>query len=134
MAYCTTTDIYLEVGTSVGTATEADITSMITRSDEQIVARLRRLGITSLPAADSDLQTASIYFTIAKIKRRQAHELSRPNSLALGSDITFSVSPEKEAAAAEARANEALTAYAEYAGGSGVIVVPNPDDPYLELR
>lgn len=134
MAYCTTTDVYLEAGSSVGTATLVDITAMITRSDKEIVSKLRALGITTPPTSDDDLETASIQYTIAKIKRRQAQELSRPNSLSLGGDISFSVSPEAEAVAAEKKGDIAISQYAEYAGGSGVIIVPNADDPYLDLR
>lgn len=134
MAYCTITDVYLEAGSSVGTATAADITSMIVRSDKEIVSKLRALGITSPPASDDDLETASIQYTIAKIKRRQSHELSRPNSLSLGGDISFSVNPEVEAKAAEMKGDEAVSRYVDYAGGSTVFIVPNPDDPYLDLR
>lgn len=134
MAYCTTTDVYLEAGTAVGTATAADIGNMITRSEEEIESKLRAFGITVLPSSDVDLKTASIQFTIAKIKRRQAQELSRPNSLSLGGDISFSVSPEAEAKAAEDKGNAAVEQYANYAGGSGIIIVPNADDPYLNLR
>jgi hypothetical protein len=134
MAYCTTTDVYLEAGSSVGTVTETDITNMIVRSDKEIKSRLRALGITSYPDSDDDLETASIQLTIAKIKRRQSQELSRPNSLSLGSDISFSVRPEDEAKAAELKASAAITQYADYAGGSPILIVPNPDDPYLDIR
>jgi len=134
MAYCTTTDIYLEAGTALGTVVEIDIINMIVRSDEEITSKLRAVGITDLPESDIDLKTASIQFTIAKIKRRQAEELSRPGSLKLGNDIAFTVNPEAESKAAEAKGYAALDLYANYAGGSGVVIVPNADDPYLELR
>jgi hypothetical protein len=134
MAYCTTDDVYLEAGTSVGTATEANITDMITRSDKEINSKLRSLGITSYPESDDDLETASIFLTVAKIKRRQAHELSRPGSLKLGNDIAFSTAPEAEAKAAEDKAYDAISQYADYAGGSGLYIVPNPDDPWLDVR
>ncbi|MBW2632039.1 MAG: hypothetical protein JRC90_09845 [Deltaproteobacteria bacterium] len=134
MAYCTTDDVYLEAGTATGTAVEADIINMIIRSDEEITSKLRAVGIIDLPESDIDLKTASIQFTIAKIKRRQAEELSRPGSLKLGNDIAFTVNPEAESKAAEAKGYAALDLYANYAGGSGVVIVPNADDPYLELR
>ena len=134
MAYCTTDDVYLEAGTSVGTATEANVTSLIVRSDKEINSRLRALGITSYPESDDDLETASIFLTVAKIKRRQAHELSRPGTLKIGADIAFSVAPEAEAKAAEAKAFAAIAQYADYAGGSGLYIVPNADDPWLDVR
>jgi hypothetical protein len=135
VAYCTTTDVTLETGTSLGTITLVDVGNMITKSDKEIVSFLKReYGITSPPAADDDLQTASVQLTIAKIKRRQAHELSRPNALTLVGDISFSTSPEAEAQAAEKKAFDAIALYAAEAGGDAMQIVPNADDPYLDLR
>ena len=110
MAYCTTTDVYLEAGTSTGTATITDIGNMITRSDEEINDTLALNGL-SAPTSSTLLKTASIALTIAKIKRRQCEELSRPNSLSLGGDISFSVNGESEAQALEARATKAINQY-----------------------
>lgn len=134
MAYCTTDDVYLEAGTSLGTITETNLSDLIDKSDKKINSRLRALGITSYPESDDDLEEASVQYTVAKIKRRQAEELSRPGSLKLGSDIAFTVAPEAEAKAAEAAAEKAVSQYAEYAGGSSVVIVPYADDPYLEYR
>lgn len=136
MAYCTLADVYLEAGTSVGTATDDDVTNMIIRSDEEIVAILIAKNVSSIPLINTNLKTASIQFTIAKIKRRQAEELSRPGTLSIGNDISFSVNPEKEAQAAEAKANAAIsrfiaTAESEY---TGIGIIQNPDDPFLDLR
>lgn len=124
MAFCTYVDVQLEAGTATGTATTADITSMITRSDEEINDILTQKGLTP-PASATQLKTASICFTIAKIKRRQAHELSRPGSLSLGGDISFGASPEAEASAMESKARVAIDQYVAYAGGSGVAIVRN---------
>ena len=110
MAYCTTTDVYLEAGTSTGTATVTDIGNMIARSDEEINDTLALNGL-SAPTSSTLLKTASIALTIAKIKRRQCEELSRPNSLSLGGDISFSVNGESEAQALEARATKAINQY-----------------------
>jgi len=110
MAYCTTTDIYLEAGTSLGTIQINDITSMITRSDAEIADILTIKGV-SAPSSSSLLKTASIALTIAKIKRRQSQELSRTNSASVGGDISYSVSPEAEAAAYEAKAKIAIDQY-----------------------
>lgn len=110
MAYCTVTDVTLEAGTGWGTAVSADITNMITRSDEEINDILALSGL-SAPTSSSLLKTASIALTIAKIKRRQCEELSRPNSLSLGGDISFSVNGETEAQALEARATKAINQY-----------------------
>jgi hypothetical protein len=109
MAYCTYTDVQLESGTSVGSLTTANITSLIARSDEEITDILLRKGITA-PASSTQLKTASIYMTIAKIKRRQSHELSRPNSLSLPG-ISFGTSPEAEALEYEKKANVAIALY-----------------------
>ena len=134
MAYCTYTDITDEIGTGLGTATETIINRRILKSDERIVSTLLEMGVDVAPASDSRLRDASIYLTCAWLKRRQSHELSRPNSLSLGGDISFSTSPESEAAAYEKRGIEMITQYANYTGDSGVIIVPNADDPYLEMR
>jgi uncharacterized membrane protein len=110
MAYCTTTDVYLEAGTSLGTIQINDITSMITRSDAEIADILTVKGVTA-PSSSTLLKTASIALTIAKIKRRQSQELSRTNSASVGGDISYSVSPEAEAAAYEAKAKIAIDQY-----------------------
>jgi hypothetical protein len=121
MAYCTTTDVYLEAGTAVGTVTITDIGNMITRSDAEITDILTQKGL-SAPASATQLKTSSICLNIAKIKRRQAHELSRPNSLNLGGDISFSTSVEEEAKALEKKAADAIDQYIGYANGSGIRV------------
>ena len=116
MAYSTVTDITLEAGTAWGTAVSADITNLIARSDEEINAILTIAGL-SAPTSSALLKTASICSTIAKLKRRQLEELSRPNSLSLGGDITFSVAGESEAAAYEAKANAAIRQYVQSVTG-----------------
>lgn len=125
MAYCTTADVYLETGTSLGTITGTDVTGMITRSDEEIVTILANQGITSPPVSDNNLKTASIQLTIAKIKRRQSHELSRPNGLSLGGDLSFSVNTEAEAQAAEAKGRAAIADYITSTTGTGLLIVRN---------
>lgn len=124
MAYCTYTDVQLETGTSLGTITTGDITNMIARSDEEIADMLTEKGLTA-PASASQLKTASIYLTCAKVKRRQAHELTRPENLSLGGDISFRVNPETEAKSYEDKARVAISQYVKYAGGSGVVIVRN---------
>lgn len=121
MAYCTYTDVQLEAGTATGTATTTDITNLIARSDEEIGDILVTYGLT-VPASSTILKTASICLTIAKLKRRQAHELSRPGSLNLGGDISFSTAPETEAAAYEKKANAAIDQYIAAAAGTGIRV------------
>jgi hypothetical protein len=124
MAYCTYSDIQLEAGTSLGTITTGDITSLISRSDEEIVDMLLEKGL-SAPASASQLKTASICLTCAKVKRRQAHELTRPENLSLGGDLSFRVNPETEAKSYEDKARAAISQYVKYAGGSGVVIVRN---------
>lgn len=116
MAYCTYTDVQLEAGTATGTATTTDITNLIVRSDEEIVDALTLDGV-SAPTTSTILKTASICLTIAKLKRRQAHELSRPGSLNLGGDISFSTSPETEAKAYEDKAKYAIAQYVSTVNG-----------------
>jgi len=124
MAYCTFLDVQLEAGKATGTATAGDIIALITRSDEEITDTLTERGLTA-PASDNRLKTASICLTIAKIKRRQAHELSRPNSLSLGGDISFSTSPEAEIKALEDRAMKAINQYVTYKGGRAGLIKVN---------
>ena len=116
MAYCTYTDVYLETGDNVGTATDANVTAMITRSDEEIDDILTENGIAIPSTTPSSLKTASICFTIAKIKRRQSHELSRPESLNLGGDISFSVKSEQEALDYLKQGNAAVMKYINQQG------------------
>jgi hypothetical protein len=118
MAFSTYDEVQLEAGTACGTLTTANITSLITRSDEEITDILALKGVTA-PASSSLLKTASIALTIAKIKLRQAHELSRPNSISLGGDISFSTSPEAEIKALEDKAAVAIDQYVAYVNGSG---------------
>lgn len=121
MAFCTYDEVQLEAGTACGTATTANITSLIARSDAEITDILTQKGVTA-PASATQLKTASIYLTIAKIKRRQAHELSRPNSLSIGGDVSFSVSPESEILALEERAMKAINQYVAAVNGTGIRV------------
>jgi len=116
MAYCTYTDVQLEAGTATGTATTTDITNLITRSDEEIADALTLEGVTA-PSSSTILKTASICLTIAKLKRRQAHELSRPGSLNLSDDISFSTAPEAEAKAYEDKARYAIAQYVNTVNG-----------------
>jgi hypothetical protein len=109
MAYCTYTDVQLEAGTSLGTLTTANITDLITESDAEINDQLLLRGLAA-PSSSTTLKRASKYLTIAKIKRRQAHELSRPNSLGLGS-ISFGTSPEAEAMEYERKAAVEIKTY-----------------------
>jgi hypothetical protein len=125
MAYCIYTDITDEIGTALGTATEEIVVRRILKSDEQIVATLLEKGITTPPTTDTRLRDASIFLTCAWLKRRQAHELSRPGSLSIPGDISFGVSPEAEALSYEGKAQVAIDRYIKYAGGSGVAIVRN---------
>ena len=58
MAYCTATDVYLRTGTSLGTITEANITSMIAESDAEIVSYLTAKGHAA-PTSSNALKSAS---------------------------------------------------------------------------
>ena len=82
---------------------------MIPRSDEETPDILTLKGV-SVPSSSSLLKTASICLTIAKIKRRQAHELSRTNSSSLPG-LSYGVSVDTEIAALEAKAKTAIDQY-----------------------
>jgi len=118
MAYCTIAEVKLETGASLGTITDADITARILQSDKEIAGKLRKKNLVAPSVATDDLKTASIHLTVAWVKRRQSHELSRPGSLSLGGDISFSTQPETEAVSEEAKANEAIEAYIASVGAS----------------
>lgn len=121
MAYSTYTDVLLETGTSIGTATTADVTSMITRSDEEIDDILTQNSVAIPSTTPSTLKTASIKFTIAKIKRRQSHELSRPESLSLGGGkISFSAKCEQEALDYLKEGKAAIDQYIASVNGQGI--------------
>jgi hypothetical protein len=116
MAYCTYTDVLLETGDNIGTATVANVTAMITRSDEEIDDILTENNIPIPSTTPTALKSASICFTIARIKRRQSHELSRPESLNLGGDISFSVKSEQEALDYLKQGNAAVMKYINQQG------------------
>lgn len=134
MAYCTADDVYLRTGTSLGTITEANITSMITESDATIVSYLTAKGYTA-PSSDNALKSASIYLTMVTIIDRLSIELSRPSSLTLERDLSFSVS-QTEATRFTAAAYAAIESYIASANSSYtyICITPNADDPYLDLR
>lgn len=115
MPYCTYSDVQLEAGTALGTATTAHITDLIAVVDGEI-NDLLALKDLDPPTSSTYLKRASVYLTIARIKRRQAEELSRPNSLSLGGDISFSASPEAEAKAYEDKAAIEIERYVTSTG------------------
>lgn len=139
MAYCTINDVYLEAGSSVGEATDADVAALIDKSDKEINGWLTSIYGVVIPVSDDNLSQASVYLTIAKLINRMSIELSRPNSLNLGGDISFSVNSLAEVKALEEKAKASAKLYADEAdivsgSSTGIIIVPNPDDPYLDIR
>lgn len=134
MTYCTADDVYLRTGTSLGTITEANITSMIAESDATIVSYLTAKGYTA-PTADNALKSASVYLTMVMIIDRLSIELSRPESLTLTGDLSFSVDP-SEAKRFTAAAYSAMDMYIATANTSNTLIciTQNADDPYLDLR
>lgn len=134
MAYCTADDVYLRTGTSLGTLTEANITSLIAESDAEIVSYLTAKGYTA-PASDNALKNASIKLTMVKIIDRLSMELSRPGSLTLTGDLSFSVDT-TEARRFTAEAYASIETYIATASSSNtyICITPNADDPYLDLR
>ena len=134
MAYCTATDVYLRTGTSLGTITEANITSMIAESDAEIVSYLTAKGYTA-PTSSNALKSASVYLTMVMIIDRLSIELSRPESLTLVGDITFSVDP-SEAKRFTAAAYSAMDSYIATVNTSNtyICITPNADDVYLDMR
>ena len=121
MAYCIYTDVQLKAGTACGTATTSDITNLIVESDAEIVDTLTQEGVTA-PTSDNRLKRASVYLTWAALKRRQAHELSRSNSIGLNDGTSFSTSPEAEAANLEKKAHDEILLYVSHVNGTGIRV------------
>ena len=134
MSYSILADIYLETGMSLGSITEDDVTNMIVRSDEDIVAYLSAKGYPA-PTANNNLKTASINFTKVRIIDRLSIELARPSTLTLTGDLSFSVS-QTEAKRFTASAYAAIESYIASANSSFtyICITPNADDPYLDLR
>lgn len=134
MAYCTADDVYLQTGTSLGTITEADITNMIVVADRQIVTYLTAKGYTA-PSSANALTDASIALTKVLIIDRLSIELSRPESLTLVGDISFSVSS-SEAKRFTSEAYSAMDSYIATVNTSNtyICITPNADDVYLEMR
>ena len=134
MAYCTATDVYLRTGTSLGTITEANITSMIAESDAEIVSYLTAKGYPA-PTSSNALKSASVYLTMVMIIDRLSIELSRPESLTLVGDISFSVDP-SEAKRFTTAAYSAMDTYIATVNTSNtyICITPNADDVYLDMR
>lgn len=134
MAYCTATDVYLRTGTSLGTITEANITSMIAESDAEIVSYLTAKGYAA-PTSSNALKSASVYLTMVMIIDRLSIELSRPGSLTLVGDISFTVDA-SEAKRFTTAAYSAMDTYIATVNTSNtyICITPNADDVYLEMR
>ena len=107
--YCTAEDVILITGTT----TAADIiTAQIEVADREIDTRIRAAGL--VPPTDTTpdlLRDASANLTAALIINRGRIELSRPPSLSLGGDISFSTSPDTEITRHETRAYQYLAAW-----------------------
>jgi len=134
LAYCVAADVYLRTGTSLGTITEANITSFIAEADADIVTYLTAKGYPA-PTVSNSLKSASIKLTMVMIVDRLSIELARPASQTLVGDISFSVSP-AEAKRFTSEAYSAMDSYIASANSTNtyISITPNADDPYLTMR
>jgi len=131
VAYCTPANVKVYVGTTV---TDADLTEMIADADRDILAFFTNLGL----AVDTDTaKSASILLTRAAVAQRFYLTGENPTSYSSG-DYSQSGAADQLALARDLT-KEAMKVLDEYAGfvsgsSSGIIIVPNADDPYLEFR
>ena len=131
MAYCTAADVKVYVGTTVS---DADLTAMIADADRDILSFFTKQGV----AVDSDTaKTASILLTRAAVAERFYLTGENPTSYSSG-DYTQSGAADQLALSKKLSADalKILDEYVGFASGasSGVIIVPNADDVYLEMR
>jgi hypothetical protein len=131
VAYCTAADVKVYVGTTV---LDADLTAMIADADRDILSFFTKQGV----AVDSDAaKTASILLTRAAVAERFYLTGENPTSYSSG-DYTQSGAADQLALSKKLSADalKILDEYIGFASGasSGVIIVPNADDVYLEMR
>jgi len=131
MTYCVPADVKVYVGTTVS---DADLTAMIADADRDITKYFTTNEIT----VDTDTaKSASILLTRAAVAQRFYLTGENPTSYSSG-DYSQSGAADQLALAKDLtkEAMKVLDDYASFVSGasSGIIIVPNADDPYLELR
>ncbi|WP_292366070.1 MULTISPECIES: hypothetical protein [unclassified Methanoculleus] len=107
MPYSLPADVVLESGTTLD---EGTLVSLIAKADNRIDAVLRDSGLTGT-TGDSDLEVASVHFTIAKIVDRSRLTNERTNSLNLGGDLTIGNNTQNEIDYHEGLGREAVGRY-----------------------
>jgi hypothetical protein len=125
VVYCTPANVKVYIGTTV---TDADLTEMIADADRDILSYFTKQGI----AVDADAaKSASILLTRAAVAQRFYLTGENPTSYSSG-DFSQSGAADQLSLSEKLRA-EAFRILND-SGSSGIIIVPNADDPYLELR
>ena len=124
MAYCTAADVTLVTGVKIEGAYETAIPDFIAQADTDCNIQLKRSGVPLPILAVSDtLRGASAYLTAALLINRKRLDLSRPNSLNLGGEISIGTAPEAEIAWLRNEGQKYLSAYiADTLGSSGTII------------
>jgi hypothetical protein len=131
MVYCTPENVKVYVGTTVS---DADLTEMIADADRDILAFFTNQGVA---VDENTAKSASILFARASVAYRFYLTGENPTSYSSG-DFSQSGAADQLALSKELR-TEAFRVLNErlnfaVAGASGIFIIPNADDPYLELR
>lgn len=124
MAYCTAADVTLVSGVKITGDYVAIVPGCIAQADNDINIQLKRSGVI-LPIIDvtDTLRDASAYLAAAIVINRKRLDLSRPNSINLGGEISIGTAPEVEIAWLRNEGQRLLSAYiADVLESSGTII------------
>lgn len=124
MAYCTAADVTLVSGVKITGDYVAIVPGCIAQADNDINIQLKRSGVI-LPIIDvtDTLRDASAYLAAAIVINRKRLDLSRPNSINLGGEISIGTAPEIEIAWLRNEGQRLLSAYiADVLESSGTII------------
>ena len=125
MAYCTAADVTQVSGVKITGDYITVVPGFITQADDDINHRLKRAGI-ALPITEvtETLKNASAYLTAALVLNYKRDNLSRPNSINLGGEISIGTAPEVEIAWNRNEGYRLLSAYiADVLESSGTIIM-----------
>lgn len=120
MAYCSITQVRTLTNIASSDVDDAAMSALIIIADTYCDSRISAAGIpvpVPSPAPDT-LSLASANFTAALCISRKRTDLSRPVSLSLGGDLSFSTSPDTEIQYFETAGQRFLAAFIADATGS----------------
>jgi len=124
MTYCTASDVTLITGVKITGDYVTAVPGFIAQADNDINLKLKQARI-PLPITDvtDTLRDASAYLTAALLLNRKRDDLSRPNSVNLGGEISIGTAPEVEIAWNRNEGRRLLAAYiADVLDSSGTII------------